>query len=371
MKLVSKTLLASAAAALMLGSIASFSMMGCSDDGGSSSSSGGSTDGVGAVPPARPDGPATTDTASRTFAIDSLKMGTNNGWKKLGYNIDGKISSKNAKDTCKGTADSALDPPHEDGDNGIDNAFGNMILPKLDSVQPDIEGLANTSLRQGSFTIMVQIAGLPADAPSALTGLSGQLFAGGRYFTKEEGAPSDPDAGPPVTPPAYGNTSTDWPVLGAILNNPNDPAQGSKITFSNSYVADGTFVSGDRVTVNLNLTFSGITLELAVRNAIITMKPGPNGTMTDGIISGLLNTEEIATALGKLKGKLGAQFCGSAVDSFIDNLRNASDSLSDGSTDPNKSCDAISIGLGFTAKEIGNPTRVSPPTPEDNTNACE
>ena len=354
MKLDSKTLLAGAAALVLLGGGAGMAMTGCSSsddadaDGGAASSAG--------QPPARPEGNATTDSTDRTFAVNTLKLGLNNDWRKLGYNIDGKVSTGASKDVCKPAAN-ALTSPHQDGDNGIDNSFGAIVLKSLIDIQPDIQNLANDALRDGSFTIMIQVKGLPTAAPSALTGLSGQLFAGGNFDTEDAGAL-----------PAFDKT-TDWPVLPAILKDESSVASGSKITFANSYVADGTFVSGDRLTVTLNLNFSGIQLALSVKNAIITGKPS-GSDMNDGIISGYLVTSEVEKALRDVGGRLSLSFCGSAVDTFVDNLKTSSDLLADGTTDGARECDAISIGLGFSAKEIANPTKIAKVAPGDTTDPC-
>lgn len=353
MKLESTTLtrLAAGAASLVLVGVgASFVAAGCSSSDGDAADGGGGGNGAAVgQPPARPEGNATTDTSERTFAVNTLKLGTNNEWKKLGYNIDGKVSTGSSKDVCKPVPGGPTSP-HQDGDNGIDNSFGANVLPILLPLQQDLPQLASKALENGSFTIMIQTKGLAAGATADATGLSGQLFAGGRY--------SDDGDGGLGAPPAF-DKSTDWPVLPAILNG-SDVASGSKIKFANSYVSEGTFVTGDRLTVSLNLNFSGIQLDLSVRNAIITMKPS-GSDMNDGIISGYLDTKEISAAITKVGGRLSTQFCGgTAIDSFIQNLQYSSDMLSDGTTSADRECDAISIGLGFTAKEIANPTKVAP-----------
>lgn len=358
MKLETKTLLAGAAALILLGGATGMAMTGCSssDSNDADGGTGGSSQGQ---PPARPEAEATTDTASRTFAVSSLKLGSGTEWKKLGYNIDGKVSTGSSTDVCA-TAPNAITSPHQDGDNGIDNSFGQIVLPQLLSLQPDIESLANTALTNGSFTIMIQVKGLPSAAPTALTGLSGQLFAGGNYS-------SDGDGGLGA-PPAY-DLQTDWPVLPAILENPSNIGAGSKIKFANAYIADGTLVSGDRLTVTLNLNFSGIALALSVKNAVITAKP-EGSNLNGGIISGYLVTSEIEKALRDVGGRLSLSFCGDAVDTFVETLRAASDLLADGTTDGSRTCDAISIGLGFNAKEIANPTKIADVAPSDGTDPC-
>lgn len=353
MKLDSKTLtrLAVGATSLaLLGAGGSFAMTGCGSstgdtaDGGEGPGGGGG----GGLPPARPtDAPTTSDTAERTFAVNSLNLGGNNEWKKLGYNLDGKASTGKSTDVCK-PVPGGITSPHQDGNGGIDNSFGANVLESLEGVQPDIQKIANEALASGSFTIMVQVKGLPASAPAALGGLSGQLFAGGKYSETADGGLGDP--------PSF-TSDTDWPVLPAILLG-DTVASGSKIKFSNSYVADGTFVSGDRVTVSLNLKLAGVDLSLSVKDAVITGKPGASD-MTGGIISGFLVTSEVADALKQVGPSLSTSFCGDIGNKFIETLKTSSDMLSDGTNASGRECDAISIGLGFTAKEIKNPTKVA------------
>lgn len=359
MKLESKTLLAGAAALILLGSGTGLAMTGCSSsdsNDGDAGPGGGSSQGQ---PPTRPEADKTTDTSSRTFAVSSLKLGNNNEWKKLGYNIDGKVSTGSSKDVCA-VVGSPVTSPHQDGDNGIDNSFGGVLLEVLNGIQGNLEGAANDALANGSFTIMIQTTGLPASPPANLTGLSGQLFAGGKF--------SDNGDGGLGAPPSF-DLQTDWPVLPAILKDPNSIAAGSKISFANAYVADGLLVSGDRLTVTLNLNFSGIALALSVKNAVITAKP-EGSNLTGGIISGYLVTSEVEKALRDVGGRLSLSFCGDAVDTFVEQLRSASDLLADGTTDGARDCDAISIGLGFNAKEIANPTKIAPAAPATGGDPC-
>ena len=82
-------------------------------------------------PPAMPDAPATTASGVRTFAVRSLYLGdatragsaSASAWKSLGYNPDGKVSSSRSTDVCQ-RVQGAIASVQNDGDTGIDNAFG-------------------------------------------------------------------------------------------------------------------------------------------------------------------------------------------------------------------------------------------------------
>ena len=48
---------------------------------------------------------------------------------------------------------------------------------------------------------------------------------------------------------------------------------------------------------------------------------------------------------------------------------NGTDSLLDGTADPARDCNALSVGIGFTARQVGEPTREAPPA-ESSTGVC-
>jgi hypothetical protein len=67
---------------------------------------------------------------------------------------------------------------------------------------------------------------------------------------------------------------------------------------------------------------------------------------TLGTIGGVLNTEEFVAELKKVGALL--DLCNSSLfDSLITQVRQASDIMSDGTQDPTKTCDGISMGLNF------------------------
>ena len=60
-------------------------------------------------------------------------------------------------------------------------------------------------------------------------------------------------------------------------------------------------------------------------------------------------------ALQKVAGRISTQLCGgSTLDTIKQTIRQASDILQDGTNAAGKNCDAISIGIGFTGKRIGD-----------------
>jgi hypothetical protein len=88
---------------------------------------------------------------------------------------------------------------------------------------------------------------------------------------------------------------------------------------------------------------------------------------TGGMIGGVIKTEDLVAEVKKVGYLLGV--CNQALlASLIMQIRQASDILSDGTQDPQKTCDGISIGLGFEVTQaqrgpIGTPAQTSQSSP--------
>jgi hypothetical protein len=87
----------------------------------------------------------------------------------------------------------------------------------------------------------------------------------------------------------------------------------------------------------------------------------------NGTIAGVLDVQEITDAAALCARRMDTAFCGSAFDGLAEQISQAPDILRDGTNAPGLTCDAISIGIGFTARQVANPTKVAeapPPTPD-------
>ena len=307
-------------------------------------------------PPAKPSGPVTTSTNVETFAVQKLLLGesdrtgtpSQSAWKSYGYNLDGKTTTKDSTDVCT-LHTGAPKQNQADGTNGIDNSFGQVILPIIQTAAslPTPSDTISSAIDSGSFTIQIQVTGLDDTATQTATGLTGQLFASGAY-----------DNGTPAF-----DSTTDWPVTGLLLNDPTNIASGSKIKFTDAYVSNGTFVSGDLaaggITVTISLVFQGVPLALSVNHAVITFDHTTANDAANGTIAGVIDTEQLITGLKSVAGRISASLCGSAFDGIADQIRQASDIMVDGTNAPGAACTGISIGLGFVGKKIANPTKVA------------
>jgi hypothetical protein len=247
----------------------------------------------------------------------------------------------------QGGADSAK---QEDGNGGIDNAFGRTVLGFILGLVPTPSKTINDSIQGGSFTILMTVTGLTDDPKQTNTGLGGDLRVGGNYGDGKR--------------PTFAPTD-DWPYR----------ANPPPIPFAGAYINNGTFVNGaGGATVELSLFIQGVALSLTINRAVITFDHSAPDEITNGTISGVLGTEALVTGIEKVAGRLSTQLCGgSTLDTIKQTIRQASDILEDGSNKPNVPCTGISIGLGFTGKHIGAPKTIAvdKPAPPDPCNAAD
>jgi hypothetical protein len=69
------------------------------------------------------------------------------------------------------------------------------------------------------------------------------------------------------------------------------------------------------------------------------------------MIGGVLNTDEFIAEVKKI-GWVFDLCSDSLYGDIITSVKQASDIMTNGTQDPNKTCDGISIGLGFEMKEV-------------------
>lgn len=87
-----------------------------------------------------------------------------------------------------------------------------------------------------------------------------------------------------------------------------------------------------------------------------------------GTISGVIGTEEFIASLKEDGEAFDKGLCTpDDPANWAEQIRQASDIMKDGTQDPTKTCDGISIGLGFDAKliQLGGvaPAQPQPPDP--------
>ncbi len=271
-----------------------------------------------------------------------------NAWMAFGYDLDGKKSSKDSTDHCKAAAGGATVAIQTDGYDGIDNSYGANIVPILIGIGPDFATLVNETIREGSFTVILDIETL-GDG-TTYVGIPASLLDGAEA----------------VQPKWDGND--EWSLHCETMIDCRDAgtlqlSDGNKsaIAFPNSYVADGTWVSGDIGSVEIQvpaffIVDPSLQLRTRLRRAVMTMdfEPGaPPTSARNGTIAGVIDTEELVQKISHIAGHISPSLCGSpTLQSVLTSVRAASDIMSDGSQDPGQVCNGISVGYGFEARAV-------------------
>ncbi len=136
--------------------------------------------------------------------------------------------------------------------------------------------------------------------------------------------------------------------------------------FPKAAIAGNQWSSGAAATVRLPLGGPGGHFELPVHQAKLTVVlSGDHQLGKLGIIGGVLDREEFIEIVRDLAGGFSPDLCkGATFDAIAEQIRQMADIMKDGSQDPNKECDGISIGIGFTldAASLG-PLTATPPPP--------
>ncbi|HEY1957021.1 MAG TPA: hypothetical protein VGH28_15485 [Polyangiaceae bacterium] len=298
--------------------------------------------------------PASTTTV--TYAISGLWLGdvtpndpsdeTNTAWRSFGYDLDQRTTTKDSVGVCT-LGDGVTKLNQADGDFGIDNNWGSLILPILETAAdlPSISLTMSDAIAKGAPTIEIEVTGLPDDPAASAVGLEAHAF-GGAAVT---GDPFDASVPRPVVA-----SST---IDGATV------ASGARVSFATAYVTRGTFVGrGSGAPLVLEIPIAPQPLELVVKDPIVTFERSSDPSTVSGTLAGVLDTEALVASGRAIAPFLVPAVCTDPTDyDFIaQQIREARDILDDGTNASGTPCTGISIGIGFTAKRIANPTDVVP-----------
>jgi len=289
---------------------------------------------------------------SKLFLGDTDRQGAKSAsaWKQFGFDIDGKISTEASTDLCAPAQGGKKSSVYPDGDSGIDNSFGKNLLPILSGVSADYSTQVNESISGGHFTILLDIAQL--GAATDYNPLSTRAYRGGELG---------------LAPKFDGSDA--WPVRADSLLNPGDLAS-AKLQMPSSYVTGNTWVSGPSDAVlQLPLGSNGLDMTFTIHHVLLAMDLAPDHqSATNGTISGVLDTEEFIAELKKFAGAFSPDLCSeSTIESIANQMRQTSDIMIDGTAgNPAQPCNAISIGLGFDARQmqLGGFQSAPPPAPD-------
>jgi hypothetical protein len=316
------------------------------------------------VPPAPKDDAADPDAGPPLrHALSALRMGEKNAsgvddpeaWRELGFDLDGWATTPQQAYHCKPRAKGTKANIQQDGEGGIDNSFGkNVVNNILTSLFEDMTGQATLSVQSGATTTVLDL-GKIGDQPSYKGLLAGSYPVEGERT----------EDGKIVKPPAEDWSKYTWRPFTDALESDGTPVTKLK----GAYLSDQVWVSGEPTTLRLQLAFeAGLIVPIQVYQARVKVDVSDRDSGKDGVVGGILATSELVENFKKLAGFIGTQFCGGSLvlDGLILEVERASDILLDGTQDPTRECDGISIGLGFQSKStrLGEPvTPTQPPDP--------
>lgn len=307
----------------------------------SGSSSSGTATGAGGTAPACPPADGVM------LAMDQIDIGESqdpeHDWRALGFDLDGLVTHPNSYSTVCTAPGASPAVVNFDGPSGQDNSFGKYLVPQL-AFYPPMTTAFNDGLTKGEHTMMLDFVGL-TPAPDHAVQLT-RMYRGA----------------PLGSIPAFDGSDC-WPVNRDWLNNPAD-IDSSTTTFEKSSIVANQWVSGDPRPMKVTVPFmQGGTLTLRIHNARMALDLATDHRSgAKGMLGGILDPNELLvdlqTALGTTKDACSLQ------GSFKDSVNNALDIMMDGTQDPKKDCTGISIGLGFTMKEVRRGV-VAPTVPPD------
>jgi hypothetical protein len=298
-------------------------------------------------PPADPGGPPPVPTSGASdvsvFAIRTLSLGdadrtgvaSSQAWGSFGFDLDGADTTEYSAGVCQ-LAAGAAGNAQQDGRGGVDNSFGENLMPLIvTAFGSEFATAMNESLTSGLVTDLIVVHGL--GAATTASPLSAELVV----------------AAPLGAIPAW-STADVWPVDSSSLLD-GDPG-APLLAFPQSYEVGGVFVaeppSGDGE-IALG-TFMGVPLVVPIRHVQITMTLSADGmTATSGTISGIMPTDRFTDVARRFAQSLIPEACpASAWNSIGQQIGQAQDIRIDGTEDPSQPCSGISLGIGFEAVRV-------------------
>jgi hypothetical protein len=298
-------------------------------------------------PAAESEGP---DTEIVTFALRDVALNQDaDRWRDIGLDLDDLESEPPVPEVeCVPPNETA--DPELDGNDGIDNSFGNRLFPIVRLALPTLEEDSRTNQAAGLGAILLRVSGWNGTRNDPRVSVLLSQSAAGTTADPEsvrfDGTTLVDDAdGMPAPMPAWDGDDHWFARDDTFLM--ADEAR-PRVRDDNAYVSDGTFVMRlpDRVDI---LFFAGSTAGVRVR-------------LTDAYAFGELNEDftaiEVATVAGRwavldlLETGNNIGICvgtpqRNIVEAQLDTIADVRSTR--GSGGPGVICDAISLGVTFRA----------------------
>ncbi|MEM9072702.1 MAG: hypothetical protein AAGE52_29610 [Myxococcota bacterium] len=294
--------------------------------------------------PEGPDVPGGTEDIKRFFALRDIVLDQEDRWDEIGWDIDGECTEDIDTRVCRRDAADAFTA---DGPAGLDNSFGENVLPRIVAVHADLEDVVRERMEAGETMIiglrewngtdtdpvlhftMVRTAGLTDDREEPL------WDGTDRYFRDEDGFI---DGGGPVA---------------------------LKISDRAAYINDGVLVGTipDRQPIVLPW-LDGAMIGLPLLSGRVTARIAPDlQTLEDVWIQGRISIFDVRRMwdeAGFCAGEDIRRTVDAAVDDSLDGLINEG-------VGGDPFCDTISIAIQLRAQRA----EISDPVPLGRSGQCE
>jgi hypothetical protein len=303
-----------------------------------------------AHPPAPPSADDPSDAGDQTFivALHTLDFGLSpeaGALSSLGYDLDGVATCcGGAGESCRAAVVAA--PAHCDDPGGRDDSAGHL-LRSLASLSSQFNDMAvSQRLQQGAYSVLLQVLhynGQPND-----TQVTAALYAADGIEAPADGA----------SPVARWDGTDVWTIDDAFVVTADASPLVPTHFDGNAYVAGGTIVVHVDFPISVGSASSG-DLTLMLTSGLITgeILPAGGGTyrLTNGQIAGRWNNSALLSAIQSLSlpPQLGSGNICHGTPEYVF-VKQEVCQYSDIMTNPlndntGATCDALSIGLGFTA----------------------
>ena len=294
---------------------------------------------ISAPSPTRGRRPSDAGDQAFVVAVHTIDFGVSDAGASglVGYNLDKVFTCCEAgPESCNAAVTGAT---HCDEPSGRDNA-GGQLISSLALVDPSQFSTATISqrLQDGTYSILLQIQNYNGQAND--TQVTASLFG-------SIGVESD--AG------ALWNGTDQWTIDDSFVVSP-DASPLVPVDFDTAaYVADGTLVVHVTFPISLgNSNTSTFTINLTSGIISGNLVPAGNGTysLTGGNIAGRWNISQLLSSLQTVYVTgLGPVCPGTSTYSFVKTqICKYADIMTDQSKDlTGATCDALSLGIGFTA----------------------
>jgi len=315
-----------------------------------------------ARPPPRPAGPATPSGKGKTLwvAVKRMYVGSTtlsgmtspNGWKEMGFDLDGVCTSHDDSVKNVGTCRRAPEANQDflvDGDRCRDNNFGHHVVQLLVVSSEGFEARLNEGIFEGGNTWIIRIDDLD-DGPD-------DPYAPARLYRSSSMAKNTVK---------WDGTDVRTILSDSVLDR---DLSKSKTDFLSGYVKDHVWISGDPTLREIVLPVSEsmyVTLQLEATVFTLGLNPD-HAAATRGHLGGAIAISSIETLIRPIA--TGAGFCPgtSLYNSLLRNVQRFPDVVigAPNLQDTTVQCDGMSMGLAFDVANVQPVTAlVDPPPPK-------